>query len=109
MYSIEGTTIRLTRGDTFRAQIDIQYEDGDSYSPVEGDSVRFAMKKKIKDVEPLLVKDIPIDTLILELEEEDTKNLDFGNYVYDLELRKANGDVATFVTKSTLILEEEVH
>ena len=67
------------------------------------------MKRKIKDEEPVIVKDIPIDTMILTLDEEDTKDLPFGNYIYDLELRKANGDVATFVTKSTFILEEEVH
>lgn len=69
-YNITGTTITLTRGDTF--------------------------------------KDIPIDTMMLTLEPQDTADLNFGKYVYDIQLTKANGKVDTFISKAILKLSEEV-
>lgn len=107
-YSVSGTTITLTRGDTFSANISITDSDGNPYIPVAGDSVRFAMKAKIEDTSPLLKVNIPIDTMVLTIRPEETKNLGFGKYIYDLQLTKANGDVDTFITMSTLKLTEEV-
>lgn len=107
-YSVKGTTITLTRGDTFSAEITISQPNGDPYIPSEGDSVRFAMKKSTKDDQVLILKEIPIETMRLVLESEDTKNLEFGNYVYDIQLTKSTGEVDTFITKSTLVLTEEV-
>ncbi len=107
-YSVTGTTITLTRGDTFKAQISITDRSGNPYVPVEGDSVRFAMKATYADPEPKVVVDIPIDTLILEIRPEQTKGLPFGNYVYDIQLTKASGEVDTFITTAKLKLTEEV-
>ena len=108
-YSITGTTITLTRGDTFEALVSATKKDGTPYIPVEGDVIRFAMKENYDDARPLLVKEIPIDTMILVIEPEDTKPLAFGKYVYDIELTKVTGEVDTFITKATLKLTEEVH
>lgn len=108
-YSVSGTTITLTRGDTFMAQISITDSEGNPYVPAEGDSVRFAMKAKYTDVPPpLLVKDIPIDTLKLVLDPADTKGLSFGTYVYDIQLTKASGEVDTFITTAKIKITEEV-
>lgn len=107
-YSIKDNLITLTRGDTLIAHIEITNPDGSPYTPVEGDSVRFAMKSKVTDTEPLLLIDIPIDTMDLKINPEDTKSLPFGKYIYDLQLTKANGDVDTFITMSSLRLTEEV-
>lgn len=107
-YSVSGTTITLTRGDTFKADIAITDSNGDPYIPSDGDSVRFAMKAKWEDVDPLLVKDIPIDTMKLVLDPEDTKKFAFGQYVYDIQLTKANGEVDTFIAKAKMKLTEEV-
>ena len=111
MYTVKKTSIFLTRGDTFKAQITITDKDGNPYEPQPGDSVRFAMKKNYNDpdTQVLIVKNIPIDTLILTLEPNDTKELDFGNYVYDIQLTTANGDIDTFITKASLTLTEEVY
>ena len=109
MYEINGTTITLTRGDSFYCQITMKNEDGTAYTPQQGDAVRFALKKKYQDTEPLIEKAIPTDTLILYLEPEDTKSLAFGEYVYDIELTKANGDVDTFIYESQFNIAKEVH
>lgn len=94
-YSITGTTITLTRGDTFEALVSATKKDGTPYIPVEGDVIRFAMKENYDDARPLLVKEIPIDTMMLMLEPSDTADLNFGKYVYDIQLTKANGKVDT--------------
>ena len=107
-FRVTGTTIYLTRGDTFRAVITISNPDGSIYTPQEGDKVRFAMKEGIESEELLVLRDVPIDTMELVLYPADTKDLEFGNYVYDIQLTKANGDVDTFITKSKLKLTEEV-
>ena len=108
-YNVSGTTITLTRGDTFMALITITDSENNPYMPVEGDSIRFAMKATYADEEPLMIKDIPIDTMKLILEPEDTKKLAFGKYVYDIQLTKATGEVDTFITKAKINLTEEVY
>ena len=107
-YSVKGTNITMTRGDTFSADICIYQPNGKPYNLVEGDVVQFAMKKSAKDTDILILKDIPIKTMKLVLDPDDTKELDFGTYVYDIQLQKITGEVYTFITKSYLTLTEEV-
>lgn len=108
-YSVSGTMITLTRGDTFSSLITITDLNDNQYIPMNGDRIRFAMKNDYNDETPLLIKEIPIDTMILTLDPEDTKHLPFGKYVYDIELTKTTGEVDTFITKAILKLTEEVH
>lgn len=107
-FKIKKNTIFLTRGDTFKAMLTINNPDGSVYTPVEGDTIRFALKENVKDEECLILRDIPIDTMLLVIYPEDTKSLEFGSYVYDIQLTKANGDVDTFITASKLKLTAEV-
>lgn len=107
-YSVKKTTIYLTRGDTFRAVISLKDAEGEIYTPVAGESIRFAMKNDYGDAEPLLLISVPIDTLELVIRPEDTKELPFGNYVWDMQITRANGDIDTFITKAQLVLTEEV-
>lgn len=95
---IEGVNIYHTKGDTFLAQLTLTHKgSGDPYSPVAGDTIRFALKRKYTDEEPLIIKSIPTDTLLLELEPMETKELELGAYVYDVELTKYDGTVETFI------------
>lgn len=114
MYSVKKNNIKLTRGDTFIAQVSI-LKDGEPYIPEPGDEIRFALKHptmdtkrtRYMDEEPLIYKDIPFDTLVLRLDPEDTKPFPFGSYVYDIQITFANGVVDTFIN-GTLQLTEEV-
>lgn len=107
-FRVRNNIIYLTRGDTFKAVITITYPDGSIYTPIEGDQIRFALKQSISDEECIVIREIPIDTMLLVIYPNDTKNLEFGNYVYDIQLTKANGDVDTFITASKLKLTAEV-
>lgn len=107
-YSINNKTkrIALVRGDTLRAQVEILVND-EVYTPVSGDKIRFSMKRNYSSSRILIHKKIPNDTLILYLEPKDTKKLAFGNYVYDIEITFANGDVDTFI-RGEFKIEPEV-
>lgn len=98
-YSINNKTkkISLVRGDTLRVQVEI-FADNEPYIPVNGDSIRFAMKQYYASSKVLIEKIIPNDTLILKLDPSDTKRLSFGKYVYDIEITFSNGDVDTFIS-----------
>ena len=115
-YSISGNNITLTRGDTLRVQVDITL-DGEPYTPTSEDVIRFALKhtemnadkSEYIDTQPLILKEIPIETMILEILPEDTKELGFGTYVYDVQITFGeDGTVNTFITKAKFKLTEEV-
>lgn len=106
---VNGTTIVATRGDTVKLFISLRDEEGNEYTPQEGDSIRFAMKEGYDDAEVLIEKDIPIDTLLLKIDPEDTKGLPQpSQYVYDVQLTYANGEVDTFIDRAKFKLTEEV-
>lgn len=98
--------IEIVRGDTELFQVGITV-NGEDYTPVDGDVVRFAMKRKGYRY-PLIEKEIPHDTMQLRIDPEDTKGLPFGNYVYDMQITFADGTVKTFVRESPFIIGEEV-
>lgn len=109
MLKISGTTISLTRGDSAKIAITLEYKDGTPYNPAEGDTIRFAMKKDYSDLlPPLLLVTISPDDLILYLSPSHTKNLAYGQYKYDIQLTTADGDVDTFIDKATFIITEEI-
>lgn len=109
MYSIDPKTnnITLVRGDYFACNISMTKDD-EPFVPSSG-SLRFAVKKKYTDPDEkvLILKTIPLETLLLELESADTKDLRFGEFVYDIEYTDANGHPDTFI-RAKLILAEEV-
>lgn len=98
---IDGTTISMTRGDTFRCTFPLVM-DGEDYELQTGDVVRFAMNTADHEDEPLLVKEL--DGYDLLLEPEDTKDFDFGTYRYDVQITFANGDVITYIARAKIKL-----
>ena len=115
MYKVEGTTITMTRGDTLLVQVGIT-RDGTAYTPEAGDSVRFAVKSELnrdgtdfKEATPLVLKNIPIETMILQLDPDDTKGLAFRSYKYDIEITFADGKVDTFICDADFVITPEVH
>ena len=105
--TIEGTTIYLTRGDTFRATITITDSDGDEYTPVDGDVITFTAAKSYTS-DAVISKDIDIETMILQLDPADTADLGYGKYVYDIQIDMSDGTVDTFIDRASLVITEEV-
>lgn len=99
--------IVIYHGDTKYIKFIIKNKDGSPYEPQQGDSIRFAMKKHKSDEQPILLKQIDPETLILKFESSDTKELpQRGIYVYDVELTRENGDVSTFIQGRVIITSE---
>ena len=106
MFSIEGNTIYLTRGDTLFLTVNLTDSDGEPYEPSDGDIIRFAMKRRLTSKEPILLKNISTDTLTFEIEPEDTKSLPYGQYSYDIEFTEEYGHVTTVILDKFNITEE---
>ena len=105
LYIDEDQNIELTRGDTGLFTISLVDNNNVPYVPHAGDSLRFAMSKNY-GTEILINKTIPIDTLTLELEPSDTKELKFGSYVYDIQLTTAGNRVATIIMGKFTVTKE---
>lgn len=104
MFEVNGTTIRMTRGDTARFSITVNNPDGTEYTLQTGDIITFTMKKHAGSTAADLTKtgaEIVID-------HDDTASLAVGEYVYDIDITLANGDVHTIIPQSKLTLEADV-
>lgn len=111
MVKISGTTITMTQGDTLEVPVLLKTSEGDTYIPAAGDIIRFALKAKYKDPEPLIIREISHDTMCLRLESSDTKRLAARRrpYVYDIELSTPDGNVITFIDRASFYVTEEVY
>lgn len=107
MLTIYGNDIHLTRGDTAYIFVPITFTDGSAYTMQDGDKLEFSAKKYISADAYIIHKEISSDG-VFKLEPSDTASLDYGKYVYDVQLTKANGDVHTVITPSRFYVEEEV-
>ena len=103
-----GYDITLTRGDSLFLQLAL-VKNNQPYTPDAEAEIRFAMKYKYKDPDEdaVIVKPIPVDTLLLKIEPEDTKGLMMGKtYVYDIQITDETGFVDTFIEGLFTIGEE---
>lgn len=108
MISVSNNAITMTRGDTLVLDLHLTKDD-EEYVPKSGDYIRFAMSKKFlseSGYELILTKEIPTDSLQLQLDPEDTKDLAYGSYNYDIQLTDASGDVDTFILSKITITKE---
>lgn len=103
MYQAYGRHIELTRGDTAILSITV-----DGYTAQDGDVLRFAMKKRYEDTQPILIKNVDLDAMTFRIEHADTESLEFGEYVFDIELTRGE-DVYTVIPEGTLTLRKEVY
>ncbi len=106
MLHIQDNKISLTRGDTAYLNISVEI-DGKPYDMQEGDALTLSIKKSTSDEMPVVQKMITSGTTI-HIEPQDTDDLAFGKYKYDVQLDKANGDVFTIIEPTAFVILEEV-
>lgn len=108
LYLLEDGTIRLTRGDTAAFTINITNEVTDEvYNMASDDTLTMSVKKKAKNSEMCFSKTV-VGTNKILIEPSDTKGLDFGKYVYDVELVTSSGGTSTIIEPTTFELLPEV-
>lgn len=108
MLKVSGNKIELTRGDTMILEVELKDEMGEIYTPTETDKIFFRLKRNATAKEMFVVKEIPYDTMILQLNEEDTENLKFGTYVYEIELVTSNDYHFTAIANEEFVISEEL-
>lgn len=109
---INDTDIYITRGDseTFRV---ILYDEEEEIKRnfIEGeDTVYFTVKTSTQTLHKIFQKiktEFEDGEAIIHIEPEDTKNLRYDTYYYDVQMVK-NGSVTTIITPSQFIVGHEV-
>ena len=108
----ETMAITCTQGDTFETPLHIflDEEQTQPFVPAAGDVIRIAIKSAYTDPEPLVLKEINHDPMIVRIEAEETKLLQARKkpYVYDIQLTTPAGIVQTFMDKKLWYSTEEV-
>lgn len=99
--------IGIIRGDTARFEVEILDQNGDPYTLQSGDQLVFTVKKNTSTSLIILQKNITGETFTIL--HEDTANLDYGKYVYDIQLTQSNGDVTTVIPPSLFEILKEVN
>ena len=102
-------TIHLTRGDTARFSIGqiVNTITNTNYTPTAEDTVTMTIKKTVLQADPCVQLIVPGGE-VLHIKPEDTKAMAFGNYVYDIQITMADGDVYTIIPPTTFELLKEV-
>lgn len=108
MLYIDDKIIKLTRGDTARLTVPIiNLANNGEYTMESGDILYFTVKKTAKDSDFLFQKSVTGSNSI-HIKPEDTADLSFGKYKYDVQLTTATGDVYTVIEPSTFEVMEEI-
>ena len=108
MLKIENQKIYLTRGDN--AQITVTVTDANGVPISFPDSAEYAIyltvKRDIDDTTAVISKSAT-NANVISFMPADTKDLEFGRYVYDIELHYQN-EVHTIIEPHTFTIGEEV-
>lgn len=118
MLNVSDTKIAITRGDSGYITINVLMGDDTPYILQEGDSIHIQVRDKandgtllfeglIEEIEHVKEEGIEIEH-VWYIRPEDTMNLNVGSYVWDAQLNLSNGDVFTFIPKSTFKITDEV-
>lgn len=105
MFTLANGIMRITKGDTAEIVVDLL-----DYEMASGDKLVFTARQKIGS-EIWATKESSTNTI--KLTPTETKRFAAGKGCYDIELRKANGDVHTLVgltdsVKQNLVVYSEV-
>ena len=107
MLTIRGKRITFNRGDDIYIQMTVYDVDGQPYVLKEGDKLYFSAKTKATDKNYAIPpKEFEYD--VLHLAPEDTYDLAFGTYIYDVQLITAGGRTTTILKESEMIVEAAI-
>lgn len=108
MLRVSDSTIQLTRGDSAILSVDVKDETtGEPYHLNPDDTLRLTIKRKVTD-EDFVIQKVLNGSTVFKMEPSDTEGLNFGPYLYDVELTTSDGDVYTVIVPSKFELLKEV-
>lgn len=107
MLKMRGNKITMSRGDFVCFAVDLRDVEGEEITLREGDALYFSAKKKETDVN-YAIPPKKLDGNVLTLYSEDTYDLKFDTYLYDIQLVTKEGRTSTVVKPTPLVIEETV-
>lgn len=112
MLKVQKTTVTFNRGDDVCLVVNVYDSEGQPYVLQEGDKLFFSAKAKAKDQNYAIPpKQLEIDSNnrpVIHIEPTDTYDLEFGTYLYDVQMITAQGKSSTIIKPSQLIIEEAI-
>lgn len=108
---IQGHSMKMTRGDTEALTVTLTSENGVNIPLVEEDLVIFTVKEtptSITNAIQIIVNTFENGKAIISILPEHTSNLRFGDYRYDIELRRADKTVRTIIPDSKFTIGAEI-
>lgn len=106
MFKVDDNNIKIIRGDSGVFNISITDTDGNPVELTDDDILTFTLRRAARN--PTIILQKVIIGGELNINPTDTEGLAFGAYVYDIELRRANGYVDTVIPPHEFLLMEEV-
>lgn len=106
MFRIANNVITMTRGDTGSFSVTIKQNDGTTYD-YSDDTVLFTVKENCYTTEIIFQKVVKYGEDVV-IEHEDTKNLFYGDYWYDVQLTGGGGSVMTVIVPTKIRIMKEV-
>lgn len=100
----EDNSMEIIRGDSGIFTIELIDEQGEPYELQPGDTVFFTVKENTKSDDALIQK----NTFLVEIEPEDTEELEYGDYVYDIQFVYSTGFIDTIIPPTLFRIKEEV-
>lgn len=98
--------IVLTKGDDASLYLAVSYVDGEEYKLKDDDSICMTVRKNANDEDVAIYVEGHGDYFTFK--PEDTKQLEPGLYVYDVQLTTGAGKIYTVVPTSVFELIQEV-
>lgn len=98
--------ITLTRGDTAILKLSLKDAFDKDVALLPDDKVLLTIKKTPDDNKVIL--QIVMNNNQFEIVPEDTRNLPYGTYYYDVQVNMANGDVYTVIPPAHFVVDKEV-
>lgn len=108
----KGTEIFIVRGDSGFLQIYMSDREDNKILFKAGDVLFLTVKSSSRTSKISFQKIVEIQTetdfVSVNIEPNDTKELSFGQYVYDIQLTRSNGDVHTIMMPSKFTIGDEI-
>lgn len=106
MVSVTNNDIKLTRGDTATFKLNVKDLNNNNYD-YSNDTVQFTVKMNTITTNAIIIKNVGSDGII-KINPQDTNNLNYGVYYYDIQIVKPNNDTYTVIVPHKFELTEEV-
>lgn len=108
---IQGTNISMIRGDSQSITVSVIDKDGNKVPLTTGDTIYLTVKYNVNTEEKVLQKVITQfedGNANIEITPDDTKDIPFKTYTYDIQLNRADGTVNTIIPPSNFTIGSEV-